>query len=187
MNIQITGRPIIHYGPRKAHICINGKSFALVYTPRYLNEYMMLDDARILPLDAIDENVHVAISTVNRGYHEALVVRLHFSRTFVLRYDRFNFPFERTTTFAVRSSRNSTVRRILADNSRRLLLAESRMIQLASEGEDSCFVCTENMPNARFTPCSHSGLCCACAYKIFQLTKTCPLCRGKVTSFQRVL
>ncbi len=54
----------------------------------------------------------------------------------------------------------------------------------ALEGEDTCYVCMVNYPDARFTPCNNTGICCACAQRITRSTGKCPLCRAAVTSFQ---
>jgi hypothetical protein len=57
----------------------------------------------------------------------------------------------------------------------------------AKDGEEACFVCFTNVPDAMFPQCGHSGLCCVCADKIVKSTQNkCPLCRGPATSFVMV-
>ena len=56
----------------------------------------------------------------------------------------------------------------------------------AKDGEDACFVCFTNVPDAKFPQCGHSGLCGVCADKLVKSTNKCPLCRETVTSFAKV-
>ena len=54
----------------------------------------------------------------------------------------------------------------------------------AQEGENTCYVCMDNIPNAMFPDCCNTGICCLCAHRIVTSTQTCPLCRGSVASFR---
>jgi hypothetical protein len=54
----------------------------------------------------------------------------------------------------------------------------------AQEGEDTCYVCMDNVPDAMFPDCGNTGICCLCAHRIVTSTQTCPLCRGSVASFR---
>ena len=54
----------------------------------------------------------------------------------------------------------------------------------AQEGDDTCYVCMDNIPNAMFPDCGNKGICCLCAHRICTTTQTCPLCRGSVASFR---
>ena len=56
----------------------------------------------------------------------------------------------------------------------------------AQEGEDTCYVCMDNIPNAMFPDCGNTGICCPCANRIVTSTQTCPLCRGSVASFRAI-
>ena len=62
----------------------------------------------------------------------------------------------------------------------------SRDTKLASEDEDSCVICLSNAVDAKFAPCGNSGVCGACAFRLIQTTKTCPLCRKEIGFFTRV-
>jgi hypothetical protein len=57
----------------------------------------------------------------------------------------------------------------------------------AKEGEDHCYVCFSNVPNAKFTACGHSSICTVCADKLIRSSANkCPLCRAAVTAYNIV-
>ena len=53
----------------------------------------------------------------------------------------------------------------------------------AKEGEETCIICMENVPDSVFD-CGNKGFCCACADKLLKTTRKCPLCRMTVTTFR---
>jgi hypothetical protein len=67
-----------------------------------------------------------------------------------------------------------------------MLAAGTLQTREAVEGEFPCYVCHTNFPNARFTPCGHAEICCACAHQVVQRGQNCPLCRAVILSFERV-
>ena len=178
---RATGRPTIHYRPRCAYICINGKAFRLIYSPSRIIHDVTPSDARLIPLDAMDRTVRVEFTHYNEesGQEEPAVIRLHFLRSFKV---NSIFNLARTTMHAVRSNHSSAVQQ----RRRAIPLQESRMVRPAQDDQDACYICMENAPNAKFPSCEHAELCCACAYQITQSSRRCPLCRGAVTSFERI-
>lgn len=59
----------------------------------------------------------------------------------------------------------------------------------AMPGEDTCIVCFDMVPDCKLIGCNHSktGLFCkACATRIVNETKKCPLCRLAITAFEVV-
>jgi hypothetical protein len=56
----------------------------------------------------------------------------------------------------------------------------------AKEGEDTCYVCMDNIPDAMFPDCGHTWICGPCANQIVTSTQTCPLCRRRVASFRAI-
>ena len=54
----------------------------------------------------------------------------------------------------------------------------------AKEGEETCIICMENVPDSVFTDCGNKGFCCVCADKLLKTTRKCPLCRMTVTAFR---
>jgi hypothetical protein len=58
----------------------------------------------------------------------------------------------------------------------------------AKEGEEHCYVCFSNVPNAKFTDCGHSSICTVCADRLIRSSANkCPLCRGTVTAFDIIV
>jgi hypothetical protein len=53
----------------------------------------------------------------------------------------------------------------------------------AKEGEETCIICMENVPDSIFD-CGNKGFCCVCADKLLKTTRKCPLCRKTVTAFR---
>jgi hypothetical protein len=53
----------------------------------------------------------------------------------------------------------------------------------AKEGEETCIICMENVPDSVFD-CGNKGFCCVCADKLLKTTRICPLCRMTVTAFR---
>ena len=53
----------------------------------------------------------------------------------------------------------------------------------AQEGEETCIICMENVPDSVFD-CGNKGFCCVCADKLLKTTQKCPLCRKTVTAFR---
>lgn len=168
----------VFIGSQGASICINGDVYRLIYSPRRPHERVTPADVRRVPWDAMHDKVKVIMSSMTR----ACVIRLQFSRTFQFQ-ENHAYPSE--LVFAAISSASITFRRVFAARrQRKFLERESRVVRKASSNEDTCF---DNFPNATFTPCRNSGVCCACAYQIVQSTKKCPLCRRGVTAFRRLV
>jgi hypothetical protein len=63
----------------------------------------------------------------------------------------------------------------------------SYQVTEATEGEDACYVCCVNRPNATLPNCGHTGICCACASRLMRSqTPRCPLCRAMISHFDVV-
>ncbi len=65
------------------------------------------------------------------------------------------------------------------------VVREDPVTREALQGEEECYICYHNFPDAKFTPCGNRGVCCACAQRITRSTGKCPLCSLDVTSFER--
>ena len=56
-----------------------------------------------------------------------------------------------------------------------------RLATEAAADEEACCVCFVNRPNAKFTRCGHSSICCVCAYRLVRSdAPKCPLCRARI-------
>ena len=44
-------------------------------------------------------------------------------------------------------------------------------------GCDACLVCMERPPDAVLLECGHGGICAACAARLWERDRRCPLCR----------
>ncbi len=67
------------------------------------------------------------------------------------------------------------------------VIPPSSNVKEAKEGEDCCYVCRSNVPNAKFTPCGHSSICTVCADRLIcSSASRCPLCRAAVTDYDIV-
>jgi hypothetical protein len=53
-------------------------------------------------------------------------------------------------------------------------------------GEDTCFVCMENPQDAVLLDCGHSGICVACASRLWERDRHCPLCREGIAGIMRM-
>ncbi len=56
----------------------------------------------------------------------------------------------------------------------------------AKEGEDTCFVCLDKVPDCKFVDCNHGHICCICADRLIKESGKCPLCRLAVTRYELV-
>ena len=56
----------------------------------------------------------------------------------------------------------------------------------AKDGEDTCFVCLDKVPDCKFIDCNHGHICCICADRLIKGSGKCPLCRGVVTRYEVV-
>ncbi len=52
---------------------------------------------------------------------------------------------------------------------------------------DSCLVCMEHPQDAVLLDCGHSGLCVACACRLWERDRRCPLCREGIAGIMRVV
>ncbi len=53
--------------------------------------------------------------------------------------------------------------------------------------EQTCLICCENQTDAVLVPCSHGGLCYACAIRISQQSANCHFCRKvRISAFELV-
>jgi hypothetical protein len=61
-----------------------------------------------------------------------------------------------------------------------------RVKQLAKKGAKYCAVCFVKENDHAFIPCGHKCMCLGCAELTMNKFKTCPYCRTKITSIQRI-
>ncbi|KFO27344.1 E3 ubiquitin-protein ligase NEURL3 [Fukomys damarensis] len=47
------------------------------------------------------------------------------------------------------------------------------------KGEE-CVICCHRAANTRFVPCGHPHFCSSCAWRIFEDTAKCPMCRWQI-------
>jgi len=52
--------------------------------------------------------------------------------------------------------------------------------------QTDCIVCMDSKSNTVLLPCGHLGVCIECANALKTSTQTCPVCRQKIVSVQRV-
>lgn len=52
--------------------------------------------------------------------------------------------------------------------------------------DDNCIVCMELKKDSVLIPCGHLGICFKCANRCKETSKTCPVCREKITEVHRV-
>ncbi len=55
------------------------------------------------------------------------------------------------------------------------------------DNSKACFVCWDASPDAVLLECGHSGLCVACAERLLQRERRCPLCRMGFTGVVRIV
>mmetsp|Transcript_33072 Transcript_33072/g.73699 ORF Transcript_33072/g.73699 Transcript_33072/m.73699 type:complete len:583 (-) Transcript_33072:52-1800(-) len=83
---------------------------------------------------------------------------------------------------------------LAVDHSTSLLSARGATFVDIVEGEQLCFVCYDNAPDAILMECGHAGMCIACATNIFDDIRrpatrqraTCPICRASIASVLRI-
>ena len=113
------------------------------------------------------------------------IMRLDFSRKFW--YPGSYLSGEQTSVFIALSDRKKRIHQSLVDRMPR----EALVTREAQENEDTCYVCLSNVQNAILRPCGHTKICSACAYTIIVrsavVKKKCPLCRGDVAYFARLV
>ena len=65
------------------------------------------------------------------------------------------------------------------------------MLQLGrncSREESACTVCFDNAADTVLRPCGHGGFCARCVKQLFEAGGggKCPMCRARMTSYDRV-
>ena len=62
-----------------------------------------------------------------------------------------------------------------------------KMEETITKKPKNCVVCYEER-NGTFAllPCGHAKICETCCVKTVEETKTCPLCRGNVSKYQKI-
>jgi hypothetical protein len=89
---------------------------------------------------------------------------------------------EERVAFELGSQLEETVENGLTD----FTPADPNLGNEALDGEDVCFVCLVNKPDAILLACQHTGICCVCAHRLFVDAQRCPLCRHPIPSFRVV-
>ena len=49
-----------------------------------------------------------------------------------------------------------------------------------------CYICMEHVATAMLVDCGHAGLCMDCGKRLLASSKTCPLCRCRITRVMQV-
>ena len=175
----------VHYRYGKAFVYLYGKPYYLTFRPqRSINcpwlkikdVAISIDDAKRLPWKTASSKASKVVGGL--GKNKPVCLRLQFPEKFGLQdlghkenqcifLDRGSKPFWQRPRY-------------------RAMESMSRETKLAQEGEDQCVICLSNVSAAKFAPCGHSRVCCACAFELVQTTKKCPLCREGVSFFTRV-
>jgi len=57
----------------------------------------------------------------------------------------------------------------------------------ASPEDDTCIVCLTGPMDAVLLECGHGGVCEDCAMQLWQNTRPCPLCRGRISRVMRIV
>jgi hypothetical protein len=55
------------------------------------------------------------------------------------------------------------------------------------DDDKPCFVCLDAAPEAVLLECGHGGLCVACAERLWQRERRCPLCRAGFAGVMRIV
>ena len=55
------------------------------------------------------------------------------------------------------------------------------------DNDKACLVCWNALPDAVLLECGHSGLCVACAERLWQRGRRCPLCRASFAGVVRIV
>ena len=162
---------VYRYG--KAFVYVNGKTYYFTFRPqrsidrpklKIKDVALSIDEVRRLPWDTVSSMARIAVGFPSKRPPACL---------------RLKFPAKDHFVFLSRSMPRNLDRS-------RAMESMSRETRLAEEGEDQCVICLINVVDAKFAPCGNSGVCCACAFKLIQTTKTCPLCRKGIGFFTRV-
>ena len=191
---KASARVYSRYGKGKAFVYLNGKPYYFTFRPQQclsrpaltINDVAIsVDDAKRLPWKTVSNLARIVVGGPRNT--RPLCVRLSFSTKFDLK-DTAGLK-QNQIIFLARPVR-ALPSRIVRD---RAMEAMSRattkpLLLLAKEDnaqEEECLVCYDNASDAKFAPCGNVGVCAACAFKITQTTKTCPLCRKDISFFTR--
>ena len=164
-------KPVHRYG--KTFVFINGTPYFLTFRDtlrlrgpalRIKDVALSIDKAKLLPWKTVSSKARV-------------IVHRHSSvRPVCLRLTFQDSP--NLYVFLVRSVPKS-LNRLPAMESM------SRETKPAADEDDQCVICFSNASGAKFAPCGHSRVCGACAFKLIQTTRACPLCRKEISFFTR--
>lgn len=181
-----TRRVYHRYGKGKAFVYLYGKPYYFTFRPhlsldrpwlKVKDVAISINDTKSLPWKTVSNKACITVS--GAAGKKPICIRLHFSEKFDLQNTGFK---QQQIIFLDRGfpKRPSSASRKRAMES---MEAEAK---LAQEGEEQCIICLSNVSDAKFAPCGNSGVCCACAFKLINTTKTCPLCRKEISFFTRM-
>ena len=109
-----------------------------------------------------------------------------FEREYTVDEDRLL----RTTNAMTRSFRSFAVDSTPAAAASTTTTTTTLVAVDAKDGEDTCFVCLDKVPDCKFVDCNHLNntgyICCICADRLIKGSRKCPLCRGVVTRYEVV-
>jgi hypothetical protein len=169
----------VHYRYGKAFVYLYGKPYYLTFRPqacidrpwlKIKDVAISIDDAKRLPWKTASSNARQVVRGLDKK--KPYCLKLQFPE----KYEGRHFIFlDRGFPKKPRQSARD-----------RAMESMSRETKLAQEDEDQCVICLSNVYAAKFAPCGHSRVCCACAFELVQTTKKCPLCREKISFFTRV-
>ena len=171
VQFNVKTKRVYRYG--KAFVYVDGITYYFTFRPqqcidrpylRLKDVALSVDEVKRLPWSSV---LNVARICVGYRSKKPLCVRVMFN---VMGRDKFAFLARSTPRYLDRA---------------RAMESMSRETRLARDDEDQCVVCLSNVANAKFAPCGNTGVCCACAFKLIQTTKTCPLCRKGLRFFTR--
>jgi hypothetical protein len=174
-------RRVYHcYGKGKAFVYVHGKPYYFTIRPQQClsrpalkiqDVAISINDAKRLPWKTVSGMARIVVG----GNVKPYCIRLNFSTKFDLKDKGMK---ENQFIFLARSVRRVPNRTVAME-------AMSRDTKIAKDDEDKCFICLDNAPDAKFAPCGTVGVCCACAFKLMETTKLCPLCRKEISFFTR--
>ena len=161
----------------KAFVYVNGRVYYFTYRPQQSIDMpnlkisdvaLSIDEVKRLPWDKVSSMARIIIG--KSGDKKPACMRLKFDVE----------GKENQLVFLSRPTRKRLNRLPAMESMSR----DTKLVQ--DNEQDKCFICFSNVVDAKFAPCGHSGVCGACAFKLIQTTKTCPLCRERISFFTRV-
>ena len=97
---------------------------------------------------------------------------------------------EKTVSTILKNGKGQTAFEVaMAENHKKIIrMIHEKMVESGSLNQrNDCVVCFKPRKGIfTFLPCGHAKTCEKCCTRIVEGSKTCPMCRGKVTKYQKI-